>query len=555
MTLVFNIAKYDTVQFIFTENFYYGVYMGLLLPIALDTRTNKKIHISERILPGAVLVCPFCMHSVHVKGGDDKLRQKHFAHKKSSNCSTNRETLLHEGAKIYLNNALTQGLNIDLKAKVSMLEDDKIKSLLTSLNIDSISFSTSSVYPYPKAIHSTEERFKKVQPDVLSYVEDFDKTCMFAWEIFVTHEVDEDKSELFREYGIPFLELSPVTNKNDGYIYWIKSYGGFDLFNKDHYLSDFIKQAFQKELDAALAAERLKLSGEHADQLSKVEASFKDNLMNAETSYREKFNEFLQAAKIEWKKEQSIKSNYHNNIQATVENCRIESNLQSIVNGLSIWQDINTPDAFSSLIVTVINDFYSRQGLIKDSGTWYFVEGARNGTNSKGNYCAQLICDKIAYDFHSTENLLVGIYRNLLSLNIIRGILSDDIKPRNRRLIGVKLFLPDATWSKNVAHVILAPGYNLDNTCEVTITSIHCEHINNDLLIMINDNIPVSKHTFQLLNTINILCSHYKLAANVVRNTRDDLLVVDMKINGLIDRKRLKNYLTDNILQLNETNE
>ncbi len=74
------------------------------LPAAFLPDTGRYIHISEKIPSEARLLCPFCSAEVGARKGS--VRQHHFYHRAETNCSPSKETLLHEGAKIFLLNSL-----------------------------------------------------------------------------------------------------------------------------------------------------------------------------------------------------------------------------------------------------------------------------------------------------------------------------------------------------------------------------------------------------------------------------------------------------------------
>ena len=208
--------------------------MDIKLPIALNTVDERILYVADRVPAGAALVCPFCRHPVKKNAGS--IRRHHFVHMPGANCSVSYETLLHEGAKVYLHRCLEKGESVDIFIDIATLRPSKTRRLLETLGVRRFSTSSKDVFKNEGAVHLLERMVAgKVKPDVVSYGEYFagGERDVFAWEIFVTHEVEEEKSELFRLNDIPYIELSPLEEGANGYIYTMGSCGGISFIDDD----------------------------------------------------------------------------------------------------------------------------------------------------------------------------------------------------------------------------------------------------------------------------------------------------------------------------------
>lgn len=168
----------------------------VLLPIA-KTPEGRLIHVSERLPAGIQLCCPYCGSGVIKKTGS--VRRHHYSHQAGSNCSVSAETLLHDGAKVFLYNSLIKNNPIDIMVDVASLNTSKTKFLLQRLSLKQITVSSKSFYDNPNSEHFLEGTIGTVRADVLSYDSRLrPATDVMAWEIFVTHAVDEGKNSYFR---------------------------------------------------------------------------------------------------------------------------------------------------------------------------------------------------------------------------------------------------------------------------------------------------------------------------------------------------------------------
>jgi len=98
--------------------------------------------------------------------------------------------------------------------------------------------------PFQFAKHLMEAPIAGVRPDVLSIGD----RGSFAWEILVTHDVNESKKAVFVEGNIPFIEVTPVFHPPLRYQFFLYSYGGFELVKVRTGLFPFLFEAFKKEL-------------------------------------------------------------------------------------------------------------------------------------------------------------------------------------------------------------------------------------------------------------------------------------------------------------------
>lgn len=132
-------------------------------------------------------VCPGCGEMLVAKN-DGKIREHHFAHLSGNDCGTGYQTIRHIWAKELL--VTNQLVPIVLNGKKLFIRTNKIgmEVKLTDLNIIPDVFAVAKL-PFS----SMGLRFFWEVP--------------FIVEIYVTHKVDEEKSAIIKQAGIPAVEI------------------------------------------------------------------------------------------------------------------------------------------------------------------------------------------------------------------------------------------------------------------------------------------------------------------------------------------------------------
>lgn len=216
----------------------------ILLPTAYSKSQNRYFHISEGPFTSMDLECPYCHTEVYGKTKGEE-RRPHFCHNSKQDCKPTSETLLHDGAKVFLYNSLKSGLSQDIIVEEFSKLPQDIANVVKFLSIRQLRIPTRSLPGFSFAEHELETQTGQVRPDISSFDGLFN--TMFAWEIFVTHKIEERKCDYFAENNIPFIELKPKFVEPYGYEFYLESCGGFNLSNQGRLL-EFLFQTYKVEL-------------------------------------------------------------------------------------------------------------------------------------------------------------------------------------------------------------------------------------------------------------------------------------------------------------------
>lgn len=221
----------------------------LKLPSAFYPPENRQIHISEKILDKKNLFCPFCDGKVGVREGPIRIR--HFYHLSDSSeaaCPAKKEELLHEGAKAFLFFALKERKSLDIIVQdIEKLPPD-FSELFKYLGITGFTIPTSSLQSFFCESIRMEKKIDGIRPDITSF--DHRQNPVFAWEIFVTHSIEEQKRKHLDELGYGYLELKPAPLEPTGYAFFLESFGGFELLRKKDLLDFLFDQKKTELLDS-----------------------------------------------------------------------------------------------------------------------------------------------------------------------------------------------------------------------------------------------------------------------------------------------------------------
>jgi hypothetical protein len=222
---------------------------SIKLPFAYDPKNNKYWHISEKIPDEIDLFCPYCSNSVSSKKG--KVRRHHFFHLNNSDeCNINPETVLHEGAKIYIYKNLQKNKNFKLKFKPDNILGREIKSLFKDLRVQELLFNSNNIVPNGNSEHYLEHKIKNKIPDIFSKYENQNtgEIKSFAWEVYVTHFSEEDKIKFYNENDISFIEVEPKEDGLFDYIFEVKRYEGISLFDDLSKVKKKLYSSYKKEI-------------------------------------------------------------------------------------------------------------------------------------------------------------------------------------------------------------------------------------------------------------------------------------------------------------------
>lgn len=184
--------------------------MTVTLSYALQN--GSYVHISEKLQKEVPLYCPHCEEGVIAKKGTKM--QHHFAHRAYSRCSASAETLLHFESKMYLKQLILQKAPVSFPAELALLEKT-VQRWFTLLGSRHADISLLSILECYGIKNATEET------GILGYIPDIlgigDES--FAFEIYVTHALEEAKKEAFIRARVDYIELIPTRNEDGTFSY------------------------------------------------------------------------------------------------------------------------------------------------------------------------------------------------------------------------------------------------------------------------------------------------------------------------------------------------
>lgn len=180
------------------------------MPVTLSyaMQGGHYIHITDKIQKDVPLFCPHCNDAVIAKKGAKM--QHHFSHKPYARCSASAESLLHFESKMYLKSLILHKTPVDFTVKIAYL-DEKIRRWYELLG------TKEAVISLPCLIESYGIQNATEETGILGYIPDVlgIGKHSFAFEVFVTHAIEEKKMEAFKRAGVEYIELIP-TREEDG---------------------------------------------------------------------------------------------------------------------------------------------------------------------------------------------------------------------------------------------------------------------------------------------------------------------------------------------------
>lgn len=212
------------------------------MSVALAYALHKgvPVHISKRLSKEASLYCPHCQEAVIARKG--VIKEHHFAHKPGSNCAATSESVLHYESKMYLHHLINEKKALYFQLERSFLPKD-IRQWMDMLNQRTLEVSLQTlVVPHRmNVVHaSVEKALGGYIPDV-----SIQSKQPIAFELFVTHAMEEEKKNAYKEQQINWLEFIPSRNPDGTFSFTVHScylpvY--FSVWQKD------IQQTFERDI-------------------------------------------------------------------------------------------------------------------------------------------------------------------------------------------------------------------------------------------------------------------------------------------------------------------
>ncbi|WP_156912188.1 competence protein CoiA family protein [Citrifermentans bremense] len=477
--------------------------MDIKLPIALNTIDERLLYVADRLPAGAVLVCPFCRYPVKKNAGN--IRRHHFVHMPGATCSVSYETLLHEGAKVYLHRCLERGEPVDIFIDTITLRPSKTRRLLESLGVRRFSTSSKSVFKNDGATHLLERVIAgKVKPDVVSYGEYVagGERDIFAWEIFVTHEVEEEKAELLRINRVPYIELSPIEEGPNSYIYTMKSHDGISFIDDDAIFDETVYRDNKADLLATFEKEM-------------TQEVLKPKLEDARKSW-------------EAAADKSTEQELERRIVLKVGEITIKD-------AMAMAQAVSA----SPVVIFPVTNIPTGSGLIDDR--WVKVETV-GCEKYNGKYLVKL--NERLY-FSSGLGMLRGIYDELAKMGVLKGVTAKEEGRDKIIFVGVKLALPLVERRGIVECSSILYKYTDHPTEEVIMweTRNKKSKTSGKYYMLVNDDIFVDSYEWQLKNILYNLLRFTTIEAHLGLNADKKYRVDALKISGLVQVEKVKDTL------------
>ncbi|QXE85560.1 hypothetical protein KP003_14360 [Geomonas nitrogeniifigens] len=375
--------------------------------------------------------------------------------------------------------------------------------MLESLGVQRFSSSSKAVFKNVKATHFLERVVAgKVKPDIVSLGEYSagGERDVFAWEIFVTHEVEEEKANQLRVNGIPYIELSPIEDGASTYLYTMKSYGGISFIDDDTIFNETIFR----------------------DNKADILAAFKNN-MNEEI-----LKEKLEDARQSWKA-----------AAAKTMQRGLERQIMLKVKDMTPADVIAFAQAMSTapLVIVPITSA-PPDGNSTSDDNWVKVQTVSCEKHNQ-NYFVK-VNDR--HYFLSGLGMLRGLYAGLARMGILLGVTARNERLNETVLVGAKLTLP--LLERKVFAVCSSLLYQYADAPTVEVFIWETRSIKSKTTgrhhMLVNDGILVDSYEWQLKNILYHLLRFTTVEAHLGLNTEGRPRVDALKIWGLMDVERMK---------------
>lgn len=183
--------------------------MSVKLLYALEKNTNKVVFIKD-VKNGLSCncYCPECKSNLVAKnGGNENLKDYHFAHENNSSCSSG-ETYLHFLSKVVLSEMteffLPEGLFDEIQDYIGHNIGDKNKYFGKNYKIV-------NCYIEKKI----QEEGGYIRPDIILELDIAGKTIPFLIEVAVNHFIEDDKFEYIKKHNLNCVEIDLNDLKED----------------------------------------------------------------------------------------------------------------------------------------------------------------------------------------------------------------------------------------------------------------------------------------------------------------------------------------------------
>ncbi|ABA87381.2 hypothetical protein Pcar_0119 [Syntrophotalea carbinolica DSM 2380] len=400
----------------------------VLLPIAKVVSDGSILHISDTpymVLKDKDLVCPFCGGRVYKRAGT---RQPHFYHKPKNDCNISRETLLHEGAKHFIHDRLVK--NIEFKIYVDTSKIDSVASieLLTALGINSFSISSKSVFQNTNCQHEIEKNIDCFRPDILSVRKTKDKKQLFAWEVFVSHGLEEEKISHFIADDIGFVELIPqvASDPFEGYVFSLNRFNKIEKALNDELVFSKFQSIFENQL-FEISKERIedRIVQEIVEKrMIKIEKTLRNNIENEYIDKRLK------------EKTKSLKEK----IIGEIANQKKEEAQKSICFDIR-----DLPVGFSLKLTNCLTQRFSTQKYHNHLNLRFIGKGEvakKVQLIDKGKF--KNIRINSQYNILSPYDCYANIVLFLISVGYCKPLLRESRSSSRKQLVGLRLYIPNA---------------------------------------------------------------------------------------------------------------
>lgn len=342
---------------------------------AYDKENDRQISV-HKAEKGKDYECLECRGILRKKGGEGTTRREHFFHKTSNtNCSISEETNLHNGSKLYLKECLEDGKDPIISFNTDILPDIKLRLILNKAKIKQFRISADDLMNGLMKVSKDEDKIdgSNFIGDVISRNVD-DKSIAMIWEIKVTHEIEPEKRQWLEQNKIPYIELKPSEYEFDEFKYEVVSFGNIELFKKDNFSLDSIREIYNKDI----CLDNLRYLKEFFNTINKkiVEQPVQITDLKWADDYRNCVKEFINNNKII-----KIKQSYYNekNIsKSSFEKIELRDIQirRSEIGEFLVFNNIKA-DSFTSLageFFRIIGNELGAMGLLNDKNELYGVK-------------------------------------------------------------------------------------------------------------------------------------------------------------------------------------
>ena len=455
---------------------------------AYNTELDRFFHISEKIEYRNYLICPFCKQHVGVRKG--KIRRHHFYHKSTNEikCSATSETLLHEGAKIYVYKKLLKNESFKILIDVDEISEPVIQNHLRALNIEELVISSNGVNSISQNeySHYLEKSIPPYRPDVFS--ESNNNNESLAWEIYVTHFIEEDKINFFIERKIPFLEMEPVEDGESDYIFKVKRQFGIKFLNDFSKIGYLLFKNYQGSL---LTKYKKELRSKY---VRRIESKLKKKIL-AELLDLLKYSHSTFLQEKNFKSCIEIANSFHTTIRPRHR---------------GEYEDCIRYEVCSDLRFEQKNDI----SIIK--------------LNNK-------------YSFDSPFFMIGEIYRSFCSQDVGEALLNNEDK-----VVGFLLKYPNLKTSKIKKAEIILDKEHSETSIQIFESIGKRTRNNNKPYLIMNDKFFVTKPLTQLMNISEYLSENFRLKL-VIQKSKFGECVTGLNVVGLVNIIKLNEALIENV--------